>query len=263
MRKLNDLMVANKGRGSPLAIVRNAAETTIEVYDVIVSSEADAAWFGGVPADAFCRAMRQAGADDTVRVRINSPGGDVFAGVAMAQAIRDCAAKVIVHVDGYAASAASLLVAAAQESLIAPAAMVMIHKAWTIAMGNADDFADAANLLNKIDGELAKTYQAKAGGTPEEWLAAMAAETWYTGAEAVEAGLVTAVAEGAAKAKNSFDLSVYARAPAIDVPEPVIDAPAPAIDATPEPQDTADSDAAAADTGRRRRLARLSLATAA
>jgi ATP-dependent protease ClpP protease subunit len=256
MRKLYQLLAANKGRGSPMAVIRNAGEMTIEVYDVIVSSEADAAWFGGVPADAFCRAMRQAGADDTVRVRINSPGGDVFAGVAMAQAIRECAGKVVVHVDGYAASAASLLVAAAPESVIAQAGMVMIHKAWTIAMGNADDFAATADLLNKIDGMLAETYQGRAGGDAADWLAAMAAETWYTGAEAVAAGLVTAVAEDAARTKNSFDLSVYAHAPSIEAREP-------ADDAEQENQTTTASDVAAVETERRRNLSRLSLATAA
>lgn len=270
MRKLYALFAANKGRGSPLAAVRAASEVTIEVYDVIVSSEADAVWWGGVPADAFCREMRKVAAGDTVRIRVNSPGGDVFAGVAMAQAIRECAGTVVVHVDGYAASAASLLVAAASESVIAPAAMVMIHKAWTIALGNADDFRSSAGLLDKIDGEIAATYQAKAGGTTDDWLAAMAEETWYTGSEAVEAGLVTRLAEGAAKAKNSFDLGVYDKAPKVDaVEEPPVDPQpqdAPATDATAD-ETTADEDGdaaiAAADIERRRRVARATLATAA
>lgn len=228
MRKLLNLYAANKGRGTPLNVAASGDEITIEVYDIIVSSQAEADWFGGVAADGFCREMRGAKAGQTVHIRVNSPGGDVFAGIAMAQAIRECAGSVVVHVDGYAASAASLLVAAADESVIAPAAMVMIHQAWTIAMGNADDFIEASALLEKIDGQLAATYQAKAGGTPEEWLAKMAAETWFTGEEAVAVGLVTSVAATAAKVKNAFDLSVYSHAPAAAVEvAPVAAAPAP------------------------------------
>lgn len=235
MRKLHNLFAANRGRGAPLALVRAGAEVTIEVYDVIVASEADAQWLGGCPADMFCRELRSLTAADTAHIRVNSPGGDVFAGVAMAQAVRECAATVIVHVDGYAASAASLIVAAAGDSVIAPGAMVMIHKAWTLAYGNADDLMETAGLLDKIDGEIAATYQAKAGGTAEEWLAAMAAETWYTGAEAVDAGLVNRIAETAAKPRNSFDLSIYAKAPA-PAPADEPEAPAPAADSATNAQ---------------------------
>jgi len=250
MRKLHNLFAANRGRGAPLALVRNGSEVTIEVYDVIVSSQADADFLmGGCPADAFCRELRSLTAADTAHIRLNSPGGDVFAGVAMAQAVRETAATVIVHVDGCAASAASLIVAAAGDSVIAPAAMVMIHKAWTLAYGNADDLMETAGLLDKIDGELAATYQAKAGGTAEEWLAAMAAETWYTGAEAVEAGLVNRVAETAAKPRNSFDLSIYAKAPA--------PAPAPAPDNEPKPDAPAPAADSATTAQRKTNLMRL------
>jgi len=235
MRKLHNLFAANRGRGAPLALVRAGAEVTIEVYDVIVASEADAQWLGGCPADMFCRELRSLTAADTAHIRVNSPGGDVFAGVAMAQAVRECAATVIVHVDGYAASAASLIVAAAGDSVIAPGAMVMIHKAWTLAYGNADDLMETAGRLEKIDGEIAATYQAKAGGTTEDWLAAMAAETWYTGAEAVDAGLVNRIAETAAKPRNSFDLSIYAKAPA-PAPADEPEAPAPAADSATNAQ---------------------------
>lgn len=226
MRKLLNLYAANKGRGAPLAVSTAGDDVTLEVYDMIVSSEIDAQWLGGVAADTFCREMRKIDAGQTVHIRVNSPGGDVFAGVAMAQAIRECAGNVIVHVDGYAASAASLLVAAADNSVIAPGGMVMIHQAWTIAMGNADDFIEASALLEKIDGQLVATYQAKAGGEPEEWLDRMKAETWFTGAEAVAVGLVTEVASAAPKVRNSFDLGAYNRAPvAIEAAiEPVIEA---------------------------------------
>lgn len=218
---------ANKGKGAPLAVAQNNGAVTIEIYDVIVASDDDADWWGGVSGHAVVRAIRAAG-DADIALRINSPGGDVFAGVAMAQAIREHKGKVTAHIDGYAASAASLLVAAADEAVISPSGMVMIHKAWTIAMGNADDMMATAGLLEKIDGQLVEAYREKAGDKGD-WEALMRAETWFTAAEAVEIGLVDAIAEKAPKKMNAaFDLSAYRNAPATaqdEVPadEPVVD----------------------------------------
>jgi ATP-dependent protease ClpP protease subunit len=239
---------ANKGKGAALAVVQAAGGVTIEVYDVIVANEADAAFFGGVSAQAVIGAIRAAG-DADVALRINSPGGDVFAGVAMAQAIREHKGRVTAHVDGYAASAASLLVAAADEAVISPSGMVMIHKAWTIAMGNADDMMATAGLLEKIDSQLVEAYREKAGDT-QDWAALMTAETWFTAAEAVEAGLVNRVAEKAEKKMNvAFDLSAYANAPALIAD---VEPPAAEVIAQADPEHE-----------RRRAMARLALATAA
>lgn len=243
MRPLLNLLTANKAASRPLAMERNGNEITIEVIGTISSTDDEAYWWGGASAQQFARDLRGAKEGETVHIRINSPGGDVFGGVAMAQAIRECKAQVVVHVDGYAASAASLLVAAAPDSVIAPAGMVMIHKAWTIGIGNSDDFMATAALLEKIDGELAATYQAKAGGDLDEWAAAMRAETWYTGSEAVEAGLVNRVAEGAGGSRQArFDLSAYQRPPTPPEPE-----------AEPPANDNAAAEAA--DLDRRRRVA--------
>ena len=229
MRNLLNFLAANRGRGAGFCSLAKGDVLTLDVYDVIVSSDADADWMGGVSAERFAREVRGFRGGE-VHVRLNSPGGDVFGGVAMANALRETAARVIVHVDGYAASAASLLVAAADEAVIAPGGMVMIHNAWTIALGNADDFMATAELLEKIDGEIAEAYFAKAGGDKEKWRALMAAETWFTGAEAVEAGLVDRVAERAQKAPQNFDLSAFAHAPALPVQE--VATPEPAIDKT-------------------------------
>ena len=210
---LRALIAANRGRGTPLAVQVDGDAATVEIYDFIVTSSADVDWYGGgVAADAFARELRQLNVG-TIHLRINSPGGDVFGGVAMAQAIREQPATVVAHVDGYAASIASLLTVVADESVIAPGGMVMIHKAWTIALGNADDLMACAGLLEKIDADLAAAYTAKAGDA--DWLAAMAAETWYRADEAVAAGLVDRIAESAKKGASArtFDLSAYANAP--------------------------------------------------
>lgn len=213
MNRLSALYAANRGKGLPFAAKVSGEEMILEVYDVILSSEADAGWLGGgVGADAFARAVRDFSGDKII-IRINSPGGDVFGGVAMAAAIRDSKAEVTAYVDGYAASAASLLVAAADKAVIAPGGMVMIHKAWTLAMGNSDDMMATAALLEKIDGQLAGAYREKAGDK-QDWEALMRAETWFTADEAVAIGLVDSLAARAEKPKAlAFDLSAYERAP--------------------------------------------------
>ena len=223
------LIAANRGKGRPLAVTTVGSEATVELYDVIVMSQADADWWGGgVGADAFARELRALEVD-TIHLRINSPGGDVFAGVAMAQAIREQPATVIAHVDGYAASIASLVTVACDEAVIAPGGMLMVHKAWTIGFGNADDLTATAALLAKIDGDLCAAYAQRAGNDPADWMAAIAAETWYNADEAVAARLVDRIAEGATKKAaaqaRAFDLSAYSNAP-----KP---AAAPALDTAP------------------------------
>ena len=232
MRQLHRLIQANRGRGA-----FRAEGNRLVVYDVIVASDSDAAWMGGISAEAFARELRAMSGD--VELRINSPGGDVFAARAMAQAMREHPGKITAYVDGVAASAASLLAVSASETVMAPGSMMMIHEAWTMALGNKGDFLATAALLEKIDASIVETYQAKAGGDPAEWAALMAAETWYTGAEAVEAGLADRLAQDKpAAAQAAWDLGVYDNAPAgrgqaqapasVQEPEPI---PAPA----PEP----------------------------
>jgi len=227
MRQLHRLIQANRGRGA-----FRAEGNRLVVYDVIVASDSDAAWLGGISAEAFARELRAMAGD--VELRINSPGGDVFAARAMAQAMREHQGKITAYVDGVAASAASLLAVSASETVMAPGSMMMIHEAWTIALGNKGDFLATAALLEKIDASIVETYQAKAGGEPAEWAALMAAETWYTAAEAVQAGLADRVAEDKpAAAQAAWDLGVYDNAPAGQVqaqaPEPAPE-PAPVLE---------------------------------
>jgi ATP-dependent Clp protease protease subunit len=211
--RLFNLFQANAKRGT-----FKAAANVIELYDVIVSSEADASWFGGVSLEAFSKALDSMSGD--VHLRISSPGGDVFAGIAMAQRIRDYkGGEVIAHIDGYAASAASLLPLACAKTIMSPQSMIMIHSAWTIAIGNSEDFLNQAALLAKIDGQLAEGYAAKGGKTAAEFLALMHAETWFAPQEAIDAGLCNEIAgdskaEPAAKAATpAWDLSAFERAP--------------------------------------------------
>lgn len=200
-----------------------AEGNTIYVYDMIVSSDADAEWLGGVSAETFVKTLR--GMTGDVQLRINSPGGDVFGAVAMVQAIREYAGKVTAMVDGYAASAASFLTSAADETVMAAGSMIMIHKAWTIELGNSDDLAATAALLAKIDGNIVDAYVAGAtrrGVEPVDFEVLMKAETWLNGDEAVAIGMADSVATPAekdlsAKAQARWDMSAYDHAPAAPV----------------------------------------------
>lgn len=240
-----------------------AEGNTIFLYDVIVSSKAEAEWFGGVDAETFVQTIR--GMTGDVSLRINSPGGNVFAARAMAQAIRDHQGTVTAYVDGYAASAASFVTSVADKTVMSQGSMMMIHKAWSIALGNADDFMATAALLEKIDGTIVETYQAaaeKRKKTAPDFLGMMAAETWLTAQEAIDAGLADEVSADAAKASARWDFSAYDKPPAeVEAEiEPVIE---PVVEVEDVTEPVAEPEVITNEIERRQRVNALRLREAA
>lgn len=247
-----------------LALLKNNAKkgsfraegNTIYLYDIIVSSEEDAAWFGGVSAEAFVAAL--SGMTGAVSLRINSPGGDVFGARVMANAIREYDGEVTAHVDGLAASAATFLTSVSDKTVMGDGSMLMIHKAWSVAIGNADDFMAQAAVLEKLDTTIADTYNLSAvarGKKPSDFAQMMADETWLTAQEAVDAGLADELAPAKktkAKAQNSikWDLSAFDNAPDFPDEDDGFD-------------ETQEDPAIVHDLERRRRLADAMLKTAA
>lgn len=209
------LLVNNKGKGYFKAEAANTDEATIYLYDVIVSDD----WWGGITPLAFMKELAAITAP-TIHLRINSPGGDVFAARAMQQAIREHSSRFIVHIDGLAASAATFLPMVADESIIGQGSMFMIHNAWTIALGDAKDFRKTADLLDKIDGSIAADYVAKTRQELQQIRGWMDAETFFLDQEAVDAGFIDKIAEATPKAKIDWDLSAYAHAPVANSPKP-------------------------------------------
>lgn len=207
------LMADNRSAPRRFEIVAKGDTAEIFVYDAIVNDELEAEWMGGVAPQSFINALRETKAD-TINLRINSPGGSVFAARAMEQALREHPARVVAHIDGYAASAATFLVMAADEVHIAKGAFFMIHKGWTFAMGNADDMKKTATLLDQIDASLVQTYADRSKQDPEQIAQWMAEETWFSAEDAVKAGFADKVAEGGAKAQ--WNVSAYAKAPQIE-----------------------------------------------
>lgn len=183
----------------------SGSATEIDLYDEI--------GFWGVTAKDFRARLRDAGGD--VVLRINSPGGDVFDGIAIHNDLVAHKGKVRVEVTGVAASAASLIAMAGDEIVMADNAFLMIHNAWTIGLGDRHDFAAHAEMLGKVDDALARTYAARSGVGIRTVKTMMDDETWLTGKEAREQGFATATA-AAAQASTSarFDLSVFKNPPA-------------------------------------------------
>jgi ATP-dependent Clp protease protease subunit len=218
---LTKLLASNKQRPdrlpqSRIVAIAGSDDVEIYIYDAIVADEETAQWWGGVSAQALVPEIRaiQGG---TIHLRINSPGGDVFAAQAICQAIQETGAKVIAHVDGFAASAATRIATAADEVEISEGGFYMIHNSWTMAIGNANDLTATASLLAKVDSSLAAQYAKKSGMAIDAVRAAMDAETWYTAEEAVAAGLVDRIATGK-KADASWNMSAYAKAPKVVPP---------------------------------------------
>jgi ATP-dependent protease ClpP protease subunit len=149
--------------------------------------------YWGVEAQDFVRDLMSLRVS-TIVVHINSPGGEVFDGLAIFHALRDHPATIEVRVDGLAASAASFIAMAGDTVVMQRNAQMMIHDASGIEIGNAQDMRTMADLLDMCSDNIADIYVQQAGGTVELWRTAMQAETWYTAAEALAAGLCDEVA---------------------------------------------------------------------
>jgi len=177
---------------------------------------------------------------DTITVRINSPGGDVFEGVAIYEALRSHPATVNTQIDSLAASAASFIALAGETVTISEFGQMMIHDPYTIGVGNAADLRETADLLDRQGDNIAGIYAKRAGGSVSSWRDAMRVETWYSSDEAVKAGLADQV-KSAKDAKDEpllaakWDLSVFAHAGRENAPEPYLPAqPEPSVEPEPE-----------------------------
>jgi ATP-dependent protease ClpP protease subunit len=175
-------------------------------------------WFGdGVSAKQFADDLKALGKVKTIDLRINSEGGSVFDGKAMYSLLNENPAKIIVHIDGLAASAASFLAMAGDEIEIAEGAFVMIHNAYMIAMGDARAMRQAADMLDTVNNTIIDVYAARTKGKRKDITDMMDAETWMTGAEAVANGFADRMVENlkvAACVKNPKALDAFKKIPA-------------------------------------------------
>ncbi|MEX0375685.1 MULTISPECIES: head maturation protease, ClpP-related [Bacillus] len=151
-------------------------------------------WFSENNAEAVRRKIQDVKAEK-IHVHINSGGGSAFDGVAICNLLKQHDAEIIVHIDGWAASAASVIAMAGDKIVMPSNTMMMIHQASTIEYGNADFFEKTARDLRKIDSALAASYKKRFVGTDEELKQLLKDETWLTAEEAVALGLADEIAD--------------------------------------------------------------------
>lgn len=166
---------------------KSATKAEIIIYDQIGDS-----WFSpGVTAKSFDEELKKLEPTvNEITVRINSPGGDVFDGVTIYNRLKQHKAKIIVYIDGLAASIASIIALAGDEVIIGEGALYMIHLPWTFSMGNRMDLENTVNRLMDVEEQLISIYQRKTKLDRAEIRKMLEDETWLDAEQAIEKGFV-------------------------------------------------------------------------
>ncbi len=184
----------NRVMNRPKASVKNSwfrmqasadSEAEIYIYDEI--------GYWGVTAKQFVANLKALGDITHIKLHINSPGGDVFDGIAIFNALKFHGAAITVYIDGLAASMASVIAMVGNPVIMPENTMLMIHKPWGFAGGDADDMRDYADLLDKVESVLIPAYAAKTGKSHDEIAAMLEDETWLTGEECLAQGFADQV----------------------------------------------------------------------
>lgn len=182
-REKPDLPAAAMERWNGGIRAAREGDNSISIFDVIGADY----WGEGVTASRIAGALRSLGGAD-VTVNINSPGGDMFEGLAIYNLLREYEGRVTVKVLGLAASAASVIAMAGDDVQIGRGAFLMIHNCWVYAMGNRHDLAQIAVDMEPFDKAMSDIYQVRSGLDAATVDAMMDGETYIGGSEAVEKG---------------------------------------------------------------------------
>jgi ATP-dependent Clp protease protease subunit len=179
-----------------------AIRPTDSALELMIYEDIGADWFGdGLTAASVKSELDKAvGTYNEIAVRINSPGGDVFEGTAIYNLLRAQGKPVTVYVDGIAASSASIIAMAGDKRVMGPNAMMMIHNAWTMCVGDSGDLRKMADTLDKVNDAIAETYILRTGKSGKEIADLMNAETWLTAKDCLEQGFATEISEQQADA---------------------------------------------------------------
>lgn len=163
-------------------------KTEITIYGVI----GDSWWSDSFSANDIDKALNEAGDNDII-INLNSPGGDAFDGIAIYNRLKRHKGKVTVIVDGWAASAASVIAMAGDEVVMGLGSMMMIHEAWTLVIGSKTDMRKEADVLEELENGIINIYKTKANISQEEIREKVDAETWMSANTAVELGFADKV----------------------------------------------------------------------
>ena len=170
------------------------AEAKGDYTELTIYGDIGDSWFGeSVSANDVINALKDVKGE--IKVNLNSPGGDAFAGIAIYNQLKNHESKVTVEVDGLAASAASLIAMAADNLIMNTGSMMMIHEASTMTFGTKADIQKTLNALEGIDKSIADIYMTRYTGDVETLNFMVEGETWLTAKEAVEQGFADRVNE--------------------------------------------------------------------
>lgn len=203
IKTVRNVVSLRDGRNDWYTIKNLASGAEVLIYDEI--------GYFGVTAQDFIRDL--ANVTGPITLRLNTPGGEVFDGIAIYNALR-ARGGISVFIDGLAASIGSVIAMAADPGKLAISrhASMMIHDGFSQAIGNAADMRDLADLLDKQSDNIAGVYSERTGKPAEYWRDQMKTETWYTGQEAVTAGLADHVVDSP-QVTNTWDLSLFRNVP--------------------------------------------------
>lgn len=193
--------------------IDSSGENTISILEVIGEDY----WTGGgVTAKRIAAALRSIG-DNDVTVLLNSPGGDLFEGLAIYSLFREHPGKVTAKILGVAASAASIAAMGADEIDISLSGFLMIHNAWACACGNRNDMREIADYLEPFDYSMAGIYAARTGETEKSIIKMMDAETWINANSAIDKGFADSLLDSDAVKESDGEPSALFAARQIDL----------------------------------------------
>lgn len=167
-----------------------------ESADVMIYDQIGSGFFEeGVTAKSFAAELKAAGKVKTLNVHINSLGGSVVDGLAIYNSLAKHKARKTVHIDGIAASIASVIAMAGDEIRLAENGFVMIHDPSSIAVGSAEEMRKQADILDKVKASIVGTYAKRTGQSEETLSAMMSEETWLSATEAKELGFADVIGD--------------------------------------------------------------------
>lgn len=196
-------------RPNKIEVRAQADGAEILIYDRIGESF----WDEGLTAKQFRQELKALGEVPQLNVRINSPGGSMAHGLAIYETLREHSARKVVHIDGWAASMASIIAMAGDEILIAEAALVMIHDPFGYAEGSAEDLRRYADMMDKSKSKMVAIYAGRTKLAEDEIGRMMAAETWLDANEAIEKGFANKLSGQAAEALAEVRLDGFRNVP--------------------------------------------------
>lgn len=198
---LVNLLLLNQGKSHYRVENMDSGIVVMYLYGILVADD----YWGGIGGATIAKELAAINADE-IYMRWDCPGGDMFAGRVIEQAVKEHSAKITAFIDGRAASAATYPVIAADESYITESGLFMIHQAETMEYGNADALEKTVSFLRRTDNVLAATYAQKTGKSEDEILQMMKDTTYFYGQEAVDAGFITGINDQVVK--NTISWSV-------------------------------------------------------